>query len=117
LYIEEVTDIMDGNLWEPSLRSVGDNHHITGVRLNKHHDFYPKVYLKAAASGYAIEGIDILLWALATAEFNNNNADLKAIFEDFREEVSSNLKKLLADSPMPDPKELNEASNPAENDY
>ena len=117
LYIEEVTDIMDGNLWEPSLRSVGDNNHITGVRLNKHHDFYPKVYLKAAASGYAIEGIDILLWALATAEFNNNNADLKAIFEDFREEVSSNLKKLLADVPMPDPKELNEASNPAEDDY
>jgi hypothetical protein len=116
LYIEEVTDIMDGNLWEPSLRSVGDNNHITGVRLNKHHDFYPKVYLKAAASGYAIEGIDILLWALATAEFNNNNADLKAIFEDFREEVSSNLKKLLADVPMPDPKELNEASNTVEDD-
>jgi hypothetical protein len=116
LYIEEVTDIMDGNLWEPSLRSIGDNNHITGVRLNKHHDFYPKVYLKAAANGYAIEGIDILLWALATAEFNNNNADLKAIFEDFRDEVSSNLKKLLADVPMPDPKELNEVCNSAEDD-
>jgi hypothetical protein len=116
LYIEEVTDIMDGNLWEPSLRSVGDNNHITGVRLNKHHDFYSKIYLKAAASGYAIEGIDILLWALATAEFNNNNADLKAIFEDFREEVSSNLKKLLADVPMPDPKDLNESMDLPEDD-
>jgi hypothetical protein len=114
LYIEEVTDITDGNLWEPSLRSVAENNHVTGVRLNKHHDFYSKVYLKSAASGYAIEGIDILLWALATAEFNNNNADLKAIFEDFREEVSSNLKKLLSDVPMPDPKELNEASHPVE---
>jgi len=111
LYIEEVTDIMDGNLWEPSLRSVSENNHSTGVRLNKHHDFYSKVYLKAAASGYAIEGIDILLWALATAEYNNNNSDLKAIFEDFREEVSSNLKKLLTDVPMPDLKELNEASD------
>jgi hypothetical protein len=117
LYIEEVTDIMDGNLWEPSLRSVGENNHITGVRLNKHHDFYPKIYLKATASRYAIEGIDILLWALATAEFNNNNADLKAIFEDFREEVSSNLKKLLADVPMPDPKEMNETANLPEYDY
>ena len=116
LYIEEVTDIMDGNLWEPSLRSVGDDNHTTGVRLNKHHDFYSKIYLKSAASGYAIEGIDILLWALATAEFNNNNADLKAIFEDFREEVSSNLKKLLADVPMPDVKELTEAEDFAEND-
>lgn len=117
LYIEEVTDIMDGNLWEPSLRSIGENNHITGVRLNKHHDFYSKIYLKAAASGYAIEGIDILLWALATAEFNNNNADLKAIFEDFREEVSSNLKKLLADVPMPDAIELTEASDPPDDDF
>jgi hypothetical protein len=73
--------------------------------------------LKATASRYAIEGIDILLWALATAEFNNNNADLKAIFEDFREEVSSNLKKLLADVPMPDPKEMNETANLPEYDY
>ena len=112
LYIEEVDDIHDGNLWEPSLRSTGDNNHITGVRLNKHHPFYPKVYLKGASSGYTVEGIDFLLWALANAEFNNSNDELKPIFADLREEVSSNLKKLLESTPMPDAKELSEAENP-----
>jgi hypothetical protein len=113
LYIEEVDDIYDGRLWEPALRSTGNNNHTTGVRLNKHHEFYKKVYLKAASSGYAVEGIDFLLWALANAEFNNSNDELKPIFADLREEVSSNLNKLLESTPMPDAKELAEAENAA----
>lgn len=113
LYIEEVDDIFDGQLWEPSLRSTGTSNHITGVRLNKHHEFYKKVYLKGASSGYTVEGIDFLLWALATAEFNNCNDELKPIFTDLREEVSRNLKKLLEATPMPDEKELAEAENSA----
>lgn len=113
LYIEEVDDIHDGNLWEPSLRSTGNINHTTGVRLNKHHPFYSKVYLKGASSGYTVEGIDFLLWALANAEFNNSNDELKPIFADLREEVSSNLKKLLESTPMPDAKELAEAENSA----
>lgn len=115
LYIEEVDDIHDGNLWEPALRSTGDINHVTGVRLNKHHPFYSKVYLKGASSGYTVEGIDFLLWALATAEFNNSNEELKPIFSDLREEVSSNLKKLLEATPMPDAKELAEAGNTSNN--
>ena len=106
LYIEEADDIFDGNLWEPCLRSTGDKHHTTGVRLNKHHPFYPKVYLKSASNGHTVEGIDFLLWALSTAEFNNSNEELKPIFADLREEISSNLKKLLDATPMPDSADL-----------
>lgn len=109
LYIQEVDDIHDGNLWEPTLRSTSAINHITGVRLNKHHPFYPKVYLKAASSGYTVEGIDFLLWALATAEYNNSNEELRPIFTDLREEVSLNLKRLLESTPMPDAQELTEA--------
>jgi hypothetical protein len=116
LYIEEVDDIHDGNLWEPSLRSTSENNHITGVRLNKHHPFYPKVYLKAAASGYTVEGIDFLLWALANAEYNNSNEELKPIFADLREEISLNLKRLLESTPMPDAQELAEAEDQASGD-
>lgn len=110
LYIDAVTDITNGNLWEPCLRSTGKAHHSTAVRLNKHHDFYSKVYLKASASKYAVEGIDLLLWAISTAEYNNSNAEVRAIFEDLREEVSSNLRKLLIDVPMPDEQDLAEAA-------
>ena len=113
LYVEEVTDITDGNLWEPALRSTGDGNFTTGVRLNKHHDFYSKIYLKASSSGYAVEGIDLLLWALAAAEYHNTSEDLKAIFEDIREEVSSNLRKLLADVPMPDLSDHSEEEDPS----
>jgi hypothetical protein len=115
LYIEEVEDIHTGHLWEPSLRSTGTNNHITGVRLNKHHPFYPKVYLKGASNGYTVEGIDFLLWALSTAEFNNSNEELKPIFSDLREEVSSNLRKLLENTPMPDDKDLSEIETSSTN--
>lgn len=106
LYVEAVTDITDGRLWEPTLRSSGTSNHSIGVRLNKHHDFYSKVYLKAAGNGDAIEGIDFLLWALSAAEYNHNSEELRAMWEDLREEVSSNLRKLLTDVPMPDASDL-----------
>ena len=44
-----------------------------------------------------------MLWALAQAELNNVNDENKDAFEEFRIEVSRNLKKLVAD--LPDPPE------------
>lgn len=111
LYIEEVSDIHDGHLWEPALRSITDDNHTTGVRLNKHHPFYSKVYLKGATNGYTVEGIDFLLWALAAAEYNNSNEELRSIFIDLREEVSINLKRLLESTPMPDSSDLPEPND------
>lgn len=107
IYVEAVDDITSGNLWEPAMRSGGDGRgFVTGVRINKHHDFYQKIYQRAAASGYAVEGIDLLLWAFATAEQNNTNTELEPIFEDMRDEISSNLKRLLREVPLPDDEEL-----------
>ncbi|MFC3058077.1 ATP-binding protein [Paenirhodobacter populi] len=108
LHVEAVTTITSGHLWEPSLRSPGATDHIPGVRLNKHHDFYQKIYQRAAANGYAVEGMDLLLWAFAMAEQNNTNPELEPIFEDIREEISSNLRKLLRNVPDPEAAELAE---------
>lgn len=105
LYLEPVDDITDGNLWQPALRSIGDGRYVTGVRVNKHHPFYQKIY-KKALSKYAVEGMDLLLWAISAAEYNNRDEELKVIFEDIREEISSNLKKLLQDVPFPDETDL-----------
>ena len=76
-----------------------------------HHDFYLKIYQRADASGYAVEGMDLLLWAFAVAEQNNTNDDLEPIFEDIRNEISTNLKKLLREVPLPDDEELTEAGD------
>ena len=52
-------------------------------------------------SVYSVQGMDLLLWALALAEQNNINAELEPVFSDIREEVSSNLKKLLRNISVP----------------
>ena len=84
------------------------------LRINKHHDFYQKIYQRASSSGYSVEGMDLLLWAFSAAEQNHTNADLEPGFEDLREEISINLRKLLRDIDLPSEDldlELDEAEN------
>lgn len=114
IHVEAVETIMSGDLWEPAMRSDAESGFVPGVRINKHHDFYAKIYQRAAASGYAVEGMDLLLWAFAVAEQNNANEELEPIFEDIRNEVSGNLKKLLRDVPMPDDGDMNEPGDEEE---
>jgi hypothetical protein len=57
IHVEAVTTITSGHLWEPAYRSLGNSDHVPGVLLNKHHDFYQKIYQRAAANGYAVEGM------------------------------------------------------------
>lgn len=103
-----MTTITNGHLWEPAYRSAGSADHVPGVQLNKHHDFYQKIYQRAAANGYAVEGMDLLLYAFAMAEQNNTDPELEPVFEDIREEISANLRKLLRHMPDPEPAELTE---------
>ena len=100
LYFEAVDDVKHGFLWEPCLNSATTDEWKTGVRINQNHDFYTKVYSRMN-SGMSIEGLDLLLWALAAAEFQNTNDELKDVWDDIREEVSSNLRKLLKNTDLP----------------
>lgn len=106
VYVEAVESITNGELWQPALRSPGTSGHVPAVLLNKHHDFYQKIYKRAAANGYAVEGMDLLLWAFAVAEQNNTNEEMEPIFEDIRNEISNNLRKLLRNVPDPEPIEI-----------
>lgn len=93
----------NGVLWEPTL-GVGNK---PAVALNAGHPFYTKAYLPNKANSTVIQAMDYLLWALAQAELNNINMENSEAFEEFRIEVSRNLKKLVAD--LPDPEENGEA--------
>ena len=106
VYVDAVESITTGELWQPALRSAGESGHAPAVLLNKHHDFYQKIYQRAAANGFAVEGMDLLLWAFAVAEQNNTNEELEPIFEDIRNEISNNLRKLLRNVPDIEPGEL-----------
>ncbi len=106
IHVEAVETINSGELWQPAFRSPGVDGHVPSVLLNKHHDFYQKIYHRAASNGFAVEGMDLLLWAFAVAEQNNINDELEPVFEDIRTEISNNLKKLLRSLPDPEPGEL-----------
>jgi hypothetical protein len=106
VYVDAVEDITTGELWQPAFRSAGETGHVPAVLLNKHHDFYQKIYKRAAANGFAVEGMDLLLWAFAVAEQNYTNEELAPVFEDIRNEISNNLRKLLRHVPDPEPGEL-----------
>lgn len=111
VYVDAVEDITTGELWQPAFRSAGESGHVPAVLLNKHHDFYQKIYKRAAANGFAVEGMDLLLWAFAVAEQNYTNVELAPIFEDIRNEISNNLRKLLRNVSDPEPGELTTEEN------
>jgi len=108
LFVDAVDSITSGELWIPALRSTGTVGHVPGVEINKHHDFYQKIYLRAGSGGYAVQGMDLLLWAFVVAELEYSNEETAPIFSDIRELVSSNLRKLLRNVPMPGEADLTE---------
>jgi hypothetical protein len=106
VHVDAVDTITTGELWVPALRSSDTTGHVPGVELNRHHDFYQKVYLRAASNGYAVEGMDLLFWAFATAEIEYSDPEMQPIFADIREVVSSNLRKLLREVPVAQPADV-----------
>lgn len=96
-------NLIDGVLWEPAVLQQKP-----GVVLNAGHPFYFKAYLPNKVNAPMVQALDFLLWALAQAELNNVNQVNSEAFQEFRIEVSRNLKKLVAD--LPDPPEGTESA-------
>jgi hypothetical protein len=101
----EAVDTLDGMiLWEPYF----DGNEIY-LRLNKNHEFYQKFYLPCIGSPEAIEAIDLLLWSLARAELAF--AIERDQFEEIREVVSRELKKVAETRNLPDLANIKEDSD------
>lgn len=98
VHVTTAQTLDDGVLWEPVLADGR-----TGVALNTAHPYYAKAYLPNRDNSPLVQALDFLLWSLAQAEMNNVEDNLKDVFQEFRVEVSRNLKKLVAD--LPDPPE------------
>mgnify|MGYP001377368920 CR=1 FL=1 len=92
----EAVENLDGLvLWEPYF----DGSDIY-LRLNKNHDFYQKYYLPCIKMPEAIEALDLLLWSLARAELAF--AIDRDQFEEIREVVSRELRKVAEVRNLPD---------------
>lgn len=94
VHISTAASLDNGVLWEAALVNGS-----AGVTLNTGHPYYTKAYLPNKASSAVIQALDFLLWGLAQAELNNVSDENREAFEEFRIEVSRNLKKLVADLP------------------
>ena len=94
-------DLEYGQLWEPC---IADGKH--AVQINQSHPYYQKVYSPILAQNVMVTGMDALLWALAEAEHQTYNEEIKEQYEEIRIAVSKILKKLVAD--LPDPEDEDE---------
>ncbi len=90
--------LKDGVLWEGSL----SKNNVLQVELNAGHDWYQKAYVPVAANSTMVQALEFLFYALAQAELDSTNSERREIFEDLRIDVSRNLRKLVADLPLPD---------------
>lgn len=95
IHVTTSDSLENGVLWEPVIGKGRS----AAVALNTGHPFYIKAYLPNKANSTIVQALDYLLWALANAELNNINDETKEAFEEYRVEVSRNLKKLVADLP------------------
>lgn len=108
IYVKVVDSLPSGLLFEPRLASASeDDKPAIGVAINKSHDFYTKIYMRARSNGYSVDGMDYLLWAFASAELNYTDDELSDIFEDIRLEIATNLMKILRPIPLPDEEDMN----------
>jgi hypothetical protein len=93
-FVQPVPSIDDGLLWEPALIDGRK-----GVQLNTGHPYYHKVYLPNVSETSVVQGIDSLLWSLATAELAVVSSETKKYFADLRYFVSRQLRELVDDLP------------------
>ena len=95
-HVVEEDTLDDGVLWKPGV-SNGEQL----VELNRSHDWYQKSYVPSLKQSENTEAVEYLLYALAVAEMNNTNLLNDIFYEQFRVEVSRNLRKLVKHLPDP----------------
>ena len=99
LHVATRDTLESGVLWQPSLGSGPGR---TQVTLNVSHEWYRKAYLPNATNGPLVQALQFLFFALAQAEFNNTDEQLDDLYQEFRVEVSRNLRRLVANLPDPE---------------
>ena len=96
-FVVPVDSLESGFLWEPGLTEGKHS-----VLINKSHPYYQKVYYPVLKESTLITGMDALLWSLAESELCTVNDEVAEHYEDLRYQVSSKLKRLVADLPDPE---------------
>jgi hypothetical protein len=97
VFVQPVDSINSGLLFEPVLIEQK-----RGVRINRSHPYYHKVYVPNLKSSVTVQGMDSLMWALAVAELTAIRESTSEHFQDLRYEMSRILSRLVETLPEPD---------------
>ena len=95
--IEIADSIEDGLFWEPALINGR-----LGVRINRSHLYYERVYVPNFNDAVTVQGIDSILWALAKCEQEVLHKDIRKKLTDLRYFVSRTLRDLAEELPEVD---------------
>ncbi len=96
-----LTDELEGaGMWEPALRLNSGRNDLM-VRINSNHEWVRRAYSAHQQGSAERMALDFLLYALATAELNNTDEELRKEFGQFRVEVARNLARLAEELPEP----------------
>lgn len=96
-----LTDELEGaGMWEPSLRLNSGRSDLM-VRINSNNEWVRRAYSVHPQGSAERMALDFLLYALATAELNNTDEELRKEFGQFRVEVARNLTRLAEELPEP----------------
>ncbi len=108
VYVDILQALDSGVLWEPAIRNGSgsddsdsdDSRPNFQVRLNAGHDWYQKALFPNKDNSPLIQAIEFLLYALGLAELNNVKEEFRGELEEFRVDVSRNLRELAKDLPV-----------------
>jgi hypothetical protein len=95
--IEVVDSLDDGLFWAPALINGR-----LGVRINRSHPYYERVYVPNFNDTVTVQGIDSILWALAKCEEEVMHKDVRRKLTDLRYHVSHTLRELAEELPEVD---------------
>jgi len=96
--VELAETVDSATLWQPKVVRSGNTRHV-GVVINTSHEWFVRAYAPNEPESTTTRSLDLLLWALANAELNNVKEGFEAELEEFRVEVSRNLRELAKDLP------------------
>jgi hypothetical protein len=97
-YVKLVPTVDSNALWMPVVYRTETNRH-AAVHINTSHEWFVRAYAPHGSESEVGRAIDMLLWALANAEMNNVKPEFEGELEEFRIQVSRNLRQLAKDLP------------------
>lgn len=96
VYVVLADQLEGAGMWEPALRLNAGRSDLM-VRVNAHHEWVRRAYSAHPQGSAERMALDFLFYALATAEMNNTDEELRREFGQFRTEVSRNLERLASE--------------------